>query len=50
MLLVLLLGAPGLLAPGLPAGFRGVARAYGSWFAGAEVAARRLFHYAVSFF
>ncbi len=50
VLLVLLLWVPCLLAPGLPAGFRGVAAAYGRWFAGAEGAARRLFRYAVSFF
>lgn len=50
VLLVLLLWVPCLLAPGLPAGWRGVGAAYGSWFAGAESAARRLFRYAVSLF
>ncbi len=50
VLLVLMLWVPCLLAPGLPAGWRGVAAAYGNWFAGAEVAGRRLFRYTVSLF
>ncbi len=50
VLLVLLLWVPCLMAPGVSAGWKGVGAAYGGWFAGAEVTARRLFHHAVSLF
>ncbi len=50
VVLVLLLWAPCLMAPGLAAGWKGVGAAYESWFAGAEITARRLFRHAVSLF
>ncbi len=48
VLLVLLLWLPFLMAPGVAAGWKGVGAAYGSWFGGAEAAARLLFRRAVS--
>lgn len=50
VILVLLLWVPCLMAPGMAAGWKSVGSAYGSWFAGAEITARRLFHHAVSLF
>lgn len=48
--LFLLLWVPCLMAPGLSAGWKGVGAAYGRWFAGTELTARRLLSLAASLF